>query len=435
MTTLLYIMGVLVFVVGVAASIGLHECGHMVPAKRFGVKVTQFFVGFGRTVWSTRRGETEYGLKAIPLGGYVKLVGMLPPAKGDDRPREGNTGLFTQLVSDARAAEYQHVQPGDEERLFYRLTWWKKVVVMAGGPTVNLVIAFGLFAGIFGLYGTFEPTTTVATVSRCVVPAQEEGRACTPADPPYPAYDAGLLPGDRIVSFNGTPVEAWDDLVTLIRRNADGEAVIGYERDGERLTARTSTTVKSVRALDANGVATPSFEEAGFLGVESTVTRQRHGLLYTADQMGVMTWETFKSLGQLPVKVYGVAKAVVGVEERAQDSPVSVVGAGRVAGEITSDRSSPVVERIVLLASLLAALNLFVGMFNFIPLLPLDGGHIAGALYEAVRRGVARVLHRPDPGPVDVAKLLPVAYVVAGLLLVMGLVLIVGDIVAPVRIG
>jgi membrane-associated protease RseP (regulator of RpoE activity) len=431
----LYAVGVLVFAVGVAASIALHECGHMVPAKRFGVKVTQFFVGFGRTVWSTRRGETEYGLKAVPLGGYVKLVGMLPPAKGDSRPRTGNTGLFAQLVSDARAAEYEHVGPGDEDRLFYRLPWWKKVVVMSGGPLVNLAIAFALFAGIFGLYGVVEPTTTVAAVSRCVVPAQEEGRDCTSRDPLTPAFEAGLRPGDRIVSFNGTPVDGWQDLVGLIRSNADGAAVIRYERDGQVLTARTSTTVKSVRALDADGAATEGFEEAGFLGVESTIARQRHGLLFTVEQMGTMTWATVKALGTLPAKVYGVGKAVVGLEERAQDSPVSVVGAGRVAGEITSNTQDPLAERIVFLLSLLAGLNLFVGMFNFIPLLPLDGGHIAGALYEALRRGVARARHRPDPGHVDVAKLLPVAYVVAAALLVMGLVLIAGDIVAPVRIG
>ena len=435
MTALLYAAGVLVFAVGVAVSIALHECGHMVPARRFGVKVTQFFVGFGRTVWSTRRGETEYGLKAVPLGGYVKLVGMLPPAKGEDRPRQGNTGMFTQLVSDARAAEQEHIGPGDEDRLFYRLPWWKRVVVMAGGPTVNLVIAFTLFAGIFGVFGTLEPTTTVETVSRCVVPAQEERRSCTSADPESPAFAAGLRPGDRIVSFNGTPVRQWQDLVGLIRGNADGAAVIGYERDGEVLTARTNTTVRSARALDEDGVVTEGFVEAGFLGVQSTVVRERHGLLYTVDQMGTMTWETVKALGSLPAKVYGVGKAVVGLEERAQDSPVSVVGAGRIAGEVTSDRDDPVADRIVFLLSLLAGLNLFVGMFNFIPLLPLDGGHIAGALYEGVRRGVARLLHRPDPGHVDVAKLLPVAYVVAGVLLLMGIVLIAGDIVAPVQIG
>ncbi len=435
MTALLYALGVLVFAVGVAASIALHECGHMVPAKKFGVKVTQFFVGFGRTLWSTRRGETEYGLKAVPLGGYVKLVGMLPPAKGDDRPRQGNTGLFAQLVSDARAAEAEHIGPDDRERLFYRLPWWKKVVVMAGGPMVNLAIAFLLFAAIFGLYGTPEPTTTVSTVSECVVPAEEGDRACTPADPESPANIAGLRPGDRITSFNGAPVDQWQDLVGLIRDNADGDAVIGYERDGEQLTATTSTTVKSVRALDEDGAAAEGFEEAGFLGVASTVTLERHGLLYTAEQMGVMTWDTVKGLVTLPAKVYGVGRAVVGLEERAQDSPVSVVGAGRVAGEVTSDQSHPAVDRVVFLAGLLAGLNLFVGMFNFIPLLPLDGGHIAGALYEGARRGLARVLRRPDPGHVDVAKLLPVAYVVACVLLVMGVVLIAGDIVAPVRIG
>jgi membrane-associated protease RseP (regulator of RpoE activity) len=162
---------------------------------------------------------------------------------------------------------------------------------------------------------------------------------------------------------------------------------------------------------------------------------QTHGLVYTVRQMGAMTADTVQALGTLPVKVWGVAKAVVGAEERAQDSPVSVVGAGRVAGEVTSDDSSPLMERVVFLLSLLAGLNLFVGMFNFIPLLPLDGGHIAGALYEGLRRGVARVLKRPDPGFVDVGKLLPVAYVMAGVLLLMSLVLIAGDIVAPVSIG
>src|SRR5690606_17548256 len=136
----MYALGVIVFAVGVAASIALHEMGHMWPAKKFGVKVTQFFVGFGRTVWSFRRGETEYGLKAVPLGGFVKLVGMLPPERDDDprHARTSNTGLFTQLASDARQLEYETVTEADTERLFYRKPWWQKVIVMAGGPTVNL---------------------------------------------------------------------------------------------------------------------------------------------------------------------------------------------------------------------------------------------------------------------------------------------------------
>ena len=434
MTIALYVLGVLVFAVGVAASIGLHEMGHLYPAKKFGVKVTQYFIGFGRTVWSKRRGETEYGLKAIPLGGYVKLVGMLPPAPGDEpgKLRKSNTGMFTQLISDARAAEYELVEPGDEERLFYRLPWWKKVIVMAGGPTVNILIAFLLFAGIFGLHGTYEPTTTVSVVAQCVVPAAEEDRDCTPADPLTPAAAAGLRPGDEIVSFNGTRIDDWMELVTVIRANEDGEAVIGYVRDGELRTAETSTTVKSVRSLDGDETG---YVQAGFLGVESTFIRETHGLLFTLDQMRLMTWETIEALATLPVKVWGVAEAVVGVEERAADSPVSVVGAGRVAGEVTSDVESPVAQRIVFLLSLLAGLNLFVGMFNFIPLLPLDGGHIAGALFEGLRRGVARVRGRPDPGFVDVARLLPVAYVMGLAILLMGMVLIVGDIVAPISLG
>ena len=431
MTAVLYALGVVVFAVGVAVSIGLHELGHLYPAKKFGVKVTQYFVGFGRTLWSSRRGETEYGVKAIPLGGYVKLVGMLPPAHPGEQPRSSNTGLFTQLVSDARAAEQQHVKPGDEGRLFYKLPWWKKTIVMAGGPTVNLLIAFVLFAGLFGLHGTYEPTTTVGVVSRCVVPAEEGDRDCTGAYPVSPSAQAGLRPGDRLVSFNGVAIEDWEQLVTLIRGNEDGRAVIGYVRDGEQRTTTTSTTVKSVQSLEEND----EFLEAGFLGVESTVQRRTHGLLYTVDRMRLMTWENVQALATLPVKVWGVAKAVVGVEERALDSPVSVVGAGRVAGEVTSDVESPVSSRVVFLVGLLAGLNLFVGMFNFIPLLPLDGGHIAGALYEGARRGVARVLHRPDPGFVDVAKLLPVAYVMAGVLLVMSFVLIAGDIVAPVQLS
>jgi membrane-associated protease RseP (regulator of RpoE activity) len=432
MTALLYLLGVLVFAVGVAVSIGLHEVGHLYPAKKFGVKVTQYFVGFGNTVWSTRRGETEYGLKSIPLGGYVKLVGMLPPAKDDEaqRPRASNTGMFTQLVSDARTAEYEHVRPEDEPRLFYKLPWWKKVVVMSGGPMVNLAIAFVLFAGIFGLHGIYEPTTTVSVVSKCVVPAEDEGRACTAGDPRSPAAEAGLLPGDRIVTFNGRQIDSWEELSKAIRANEDGAAVVGYVRDGELREATTNTTVKTLRSLDD----ADELVEAGFLGVEATVERERHGLLFTAREMGRMTWDTVHALANLPVKVWGVAKAVVGVEERAADSPVSVVGAGRIAGEVTSDTSNPVVERIVFLVSLLAGLNLFVGMFNFIPLLPLDGGHIAGALYEGARRGVAKVRHRPDPGFVDVAKLLPVAYVMAGVLLVMSFVLIVGDIVAPISL-
>src|SRR5262245_39015459 len=194
MNGLIYALGVIVFFLGLLASIALHEVGHMYPAKKFGVKVTQYFVGFGKTVWSFRRGETEYGVKSIPLGGYVKLVGMLPPAKGDpdddqhpQRVRSTNTGMFTQLISDARAAEYEQVQPGEEDRLFYRKPWWQKLIVMAGGPMVNVLLAVLLFGIVFVGIGAPQATTTVSEVSQCVIPADQNRDTCKNTDPVAPA--------------------------------------------------------------------------------------------------------------------------------------------------------------------------------------------------------------------------------------------------------
>ncbi|MCL8027117.1 M50 family metallopeptidase [Nocardioides bruguierae] len=457
MTALLYTLGVVVFVLSILVSIGLHELGHLTPAKLFGCKVSQYFIGFGPTVWSKRIGETEYGLKAIPLGGYVKIVGMLPPGASDDlgdhlaggesietlpsgetavKVRKSNTGMFTQLISDARAAEWELVQPEDVDRLFYRLPWWKKVVVMAGGPTVNVLIAFVLLLLVFSTYGqrTYEVDAgapTVETVSACVIPYEDGSRDCTASDPASPAAEAGLLPGDTITAFNGTAITSWEQLRTLIRENSGGDAVITYERDGRTLTGETSTTVQA----RPTSVTDETLTQVGFLGITPTqhLVVTTGGVLFTLDQMGGMAVDVVQAMAHLPVKVWGVAKAIVGIEDRAIDSPVSIVGGGRIAGEVSSAQTIPVADRLASLVTLVALFNFFIGLFNFIPLLPLDGGHIASALWEGLRRGLARLRRRPDPGYVDAAKLLPVAYVVGSAILVMGVVLIVGDIVAPVQ--
>src|SRR6478752_10022154 len=207
MSALLYTLGVVAFVLAILVSIGLHEFGHLVPAKKFGCKVPQWFIGFGPTVWSKQIGDTEYGLKAIPLGGYVKIVGMLPPgaedlaeevsydAQGNQvlKVRKSNTGMFTQLISDARAAEWETIGPEDADRLFYKMAWWKKVIVMAGGPTVNLLIAFFIFLGVFATYGNpsdVKISPVVAGIEACVVPYAEDGRTCTAEDPVTPAVEA-----------------------------------------------------------------------------------------------------------------------------------------------------------------------------------------------------------------------------------------------------
>lgn len=447
---LLYTLGVLVFVVAILASIGLHELGHMIPAKKFGGKVTQYFIGFGPTVWSKQVGETEYGVKAIPLGGYVKIVGMLPPgaveladevthdAEGRQvtRVRKSNTGMFTQLISDARAAEWELVGPDDSDRLFYKMASWKKVVVMAGGPSVNLLIAFGIFAAVFATWGNGadqNASTTIDEVQACVVPAEESGRVCTPEEiekQPTPAFEVGLEAGDRIVSFNGVEAESWDQVQQLIRDNGDRRAVIVVERDGELITKTTKTTV-TPRFLSADAEEP---EPVGFLGVRPITTPNTGGPIYTLEQMGGMTVDVVKALGTLPMKVFDVGQAIFGLEERDPAGPVSIVGGGRLAGETAAHEEIQVDEKVISLLMLIAGFNFFIGMFNFVPLLPLDGGHIASALWEALRRGFARLRGRPDPGYVDAAKLLPVAYVVASAMLVMGVVLIVGDLVVPVHL-
>jgi membrane-associated protease RseP (regulator of RpoE activity) len=434
-TALMYVAGVLLFAVGVAASIGLHEIGHLVPGKLYNVKITQYFVGFGRTIWSKRRGETEYGLKAIPLGGYVKLVGMLPPAPDQDPEKVAtrNTGIFAQLVSDARSAEYEHVDPEDHDRLFYRLPWWKRVVIMGSGVAINLVLATLLFGAVFMGYGINEATTTVGTVSQCVkvVEVDHEAGPCTASDPVTPAVKAGMVPGDRIVSFNGSTISSYSQLQRLIRANDAGRAEIVVLRDGKQVTLHTNTTINGLPSADDPTKTV----NAGFLGILPAGHRVRQDVGYVVGFMADGTWETLKAIGAMPQKVYHVTRAALGLEERDVNSPMSVVGAGRVAGEFASDTENSVADRFFSVVLLLGGLNLFLGLINLVPLPPFDGAGIATTLYEAARRGVARVLGRPDPGTVDAAKLLPVTYVVASLLLLMTVILVYADIVAPVSVS
>jgi membrane-associated protease RseP (regulator of RpoE activity) len=447
-TVLLFTLGVLIFAFAILASIGLHELGHMIPCKAFGGKVTQYFIGFGPTVWSKRVGETEYGIKAIPLGGYVKIIGMLPPGaveladevefdeQGDPiiKVRKSNTGLFTQLISDARAAEWELIKPEDSPRLFYKLPWWKKVVVMAGGPSVNIAIAFFIFAGVFATYGNRadpQAIPVVKEVSACVVPYAERDRDCRPGDPIAPAKKAGLQIGDRFVAFNGQTISSWDEMSEAIRANGGKPATIGVLRDGTRLDLPVTTRVE----LRPTSNTDETLTAVGFLGVLPDGYLQTGGPLYTVEQMGVMTADVVKALGTMPVKVGHVALALIGQEQRDPNGPVSIVGGGRIAGEVASAKGFPLTDKLVDLLMLVAGFNFFIGMFNFVPLLPLDGGHIAGALWEGIRRGVARLRRRPDPGYVDVAKLLPIAYVMASAFLVMGVVLILADIFVPVHVA
>jgi len=426
--TLIYVGGALLFFALIMASIALHEIGHLVPAKIFGVKTTQYFVGFGKTLWSTRRGETEYGFKLVPLGGYVKMIGMLPP--GRRGMRRSSTGLFTSLIDDARSADADDITPADEGRLFYQKPSWQKLIVMVGGPMMNILLAFLLLLSVNMTFGMVRETLEIGHVSECMVPAGRTGDTCRPGDPATPAAEAGIRAGDRIVSFNGVPVQSWDQLSEAIRTNLDDEAVIVVDRGGAEVTLRTHTVLNAV----ADPTDPSRTVKAGFLGVSPTMTRVQGGPVETVQQMGTMTERVFAVLVDFPVRVWNVAADLVTGQERDPNGPMSIVGASRVAGEMASTDQIPASEKMAGYISVLGSVNLFVALFNFIPLLPLDGGHIAGALLEWARRGIARLRRRADPGPVDIAVLMPVAYVVAVFVALCGGVLILADIIDPVTL-
>jgi membrane-associated protease RseP (regulator of RpoE activity) len=434
MDTLIYLGGAVLFFAAIMASIALHEVGHMVPAKLFGVKVTEYFVGFGKTLWSFRRGETEYGIKAIPLGGYVKLVGMYPPEPKTGRVRANSTSAnpLGSLIQASRDAEWADIKPSDDGRLFFQKKTWQKLIVMAGGPLMNVLLAFLILWAVVGIHGTNRPQPVVATVAECVVPATRADTAtCQPGDPPTPAMQAGLRSGDRIVEFNGVEVADWRHMQTLIRDNRDGRAEIVVDRSGERVTLTPVNTA-------LNGVQDrwdPSKRvEAGFLGITPTSERVHGGPAMVVTDMIEVSGQSFVALAQFPVKVWNTAVNMITGQPRDIYGPMSVVGASRAAGEISSTEQLGAADKVAYFFLLLGNVNLFVALFNFVPLLPLDGGHILGAIVEGLRRAFAKLFRRPDPGYLDTAKMLPVAYAVFAFIAISGVVLILADLIDPVRL-
>ena len=403
------VTGIVVVVIGILVSVALHEVGHMLPAKKFGVLVPDYAVGFGPALWKKKIGDTTYALRAVLLGGYVKIVGMYAPARPGGKPT---------LAQEAREASAEEIPPGQEARAFYLLSAPKKIAVMLGGPLMNLLICFVLSAITMMGIGAPTASRTIASVPATIQTSSGEIAS--------PAHEAGVLPGDMVTAWNGTPVATFADLQKAVGATPEGEsAVLTVERDGASvdLTVSPVTGAQGARYV---GVT------AGYEYVSASLTD-----VLEAD------WQMFTGTAavvvRLPQAVWQVGRSVVTDEQRDATGVVSVVGVGRMAGEVTGDSASlglrDTRQVVGVLLSLLASLNMALFVFNLIPLPPLDGGHIVGAIYEGVRRQFARLRGKEDPGPADTARLVPLTWAVGGLLVAMSVILIVADIVKPISLG
>lgn len=389
-----FLIGVLIFVVALLVSVMLHESGHFLTAKAFGMRATQFFVGFGTTLWSTRRGETEYGVKALPLGGFVKITGM---TSMDD------------------------VDPAEEPRSFRAKPGWQRVIVLSAGSFMHFVIAFVLLWILAVGVGVADQSGTTVSVLRCV-PARQQA-TCAHGDPRSPATVAGLRSGDKIVTVAGQPVHDWAQIGRAIKAHPAGATVaFTVERDGHRIT-------KQVK------LASVTWRKGAFLGVSPIVVYNRagpiHGMSYAGSQFGSIASQSVTGLGRIPQAIpYLFAK------NRAHTpggQVSSMVGVATITGDVVA-ASIGWQQKVAVVLLIVIEVNIFVGIFNLLPLLPLDGGHLAVVLFERARAWIARLLRRPDPGLVDIKRLIPVSVGVFAVVIAFVLLFIAADLINPLSL-
>lgn len=406
------IIGVLVIVVGLLISVALHECGHMIPAKKFGVYVPEFAVGFGPQIFGVKKGETTYSLRAILLGGYVRLVGMFAPAR--DGVKTTNRRGKPTLAQEAREASMEEIPEGYGSRAFYLLHPAQKIIVMISGPLVNLFLSI-LFLSI-ALVGIGIPK---ASLTLSEVPQQLTTQGVT-VD--APAYAAGIRAGDRITGVNGNAVTSWEQMRQSIA-GSQGSIDIDYLRNGQLFHVNVDP-LRSGDNVSIGVIAGTEYQAASVGTVASTV-----GETFTG---------TVSVVARLPIALWDVGRSIFTGAPRDSGGVMSVVGIGRIAADATSSdvtaSSGGWMRSAALLLSILASLNMALFVFNLLPFPPLDGGHIVPAIYEWIRRGFARARGREVPPPVDTARLMPLTYTMGTILVAMTVLLMIADIVVPISL-
>ena len=389
-----YLLGVLIFVVALLVSIMLHEAGHFVTAKAFGMKATKFFVGFGNTVWSRKRGETEYGIKALPLGGFVDITGM---------------------------SNLDVVDPADEPRAFRAKPPWQRCVVLLAGSFMHFVIGFVLIFAV--ALGIGEQNTTTISLTPCVPAKQTQIMKCSPSAAKSPSVLAGLRSGDKIVAVGGHRVTTWNQLTSQIVAHKPGTSVaFTISRDGRQFTKDITLARLKWR------------KKGGFLGIETVpfVPVSPVAALGSATgQFGQVVTASVDGLGKLPSEI---PKLFSPNRARNGGGVTSVVGVGEVTGQVVSASGVSWAQKIAFLLMVIASVNIFVGLFNLLPFLPLDGGKLAVVLFEWIRSLLARLFGRPDPGPVDMQRLIPLSVGFLFVFVCLGALLIAADIFNPIQL-
>ena len=376
------ILGIIAFVLALLISVMLHELGHFLTARKFGMWVSEFFVGFGRRIWSITRGETEYGIKAIPAGGYCRIEGMTPT---DEMPQ------------------------GELDRAFISAPSWKKLIVLGAGSTAHFILGFLLIFSIFFAVGYTTITPVIAEVKSDSV-----------------AASAGFRAGDEIISINGEAVTQWSQDAEKIGQSKGAVMHFVVKRGSENISIKVA----------------PAYNDEAkryMLGVITALGTERDGFIKSIGESAkatkVLTKESAKSLIALPSKVPQLFRETFLHEKRDPNGLVGVVGAARVSGQAVGSDKLNNNERLATFILLVASLNIFVGLFNLLPILPLDGGHMAVAIADEIRALLARLRKKPRPAPIDVNVLTPITGVVVVLLGILTVLLVVADIINPVSLN